>query len=158
LSTTLFSINPKILQIHSSTNLHLDLNNQLNYSFFFLKYPINHVNPGKKKKLRTNPDNFILFYFLKKKNNEMCNMHTSPISSVFECKARNSNTHITTNQNHSENFNIITHEEKKKKNSPKYSCGCRETEKKKLQNPVIEFRALIYFHTFPSNQTKQTTN
>jgi hypothetical protein len=87
----------------------------------------------------------------------MCNMHTSPISSVFKCKARNSNTHITTNQNHSENFNIITHQEKKKKKLTQVLVWLPRNREKETSEPSDRIPSS---HLFPhiSQQPNKTDN
>ena len=69
-------------------------------------------------------------------------------------------THISPEtKTHSENIN---HNHTKKTHSSTRMAAEKPTGKKKkklkLQNPVIELRALISFHTFTSNQTEQTTN
>jgi hypothetical protein len=56
----------------------------------------------------------------------MCNLHTLPISLVFEFKASNLNPHITRSQDPLKIFLIIITQ----KNSPKYPYGCRETDRK----------------------------
>jgi hypothetical protein len=81
----------------------------------------------------------------------------------FSNSKQETRTHISPEtKTHSENFNY-NHTKKTHPSTPmeaEKSTGKKKKKKvnTKLQNPVIELRALISFHTFPSNQTEQTTN